>query len=219
MQKIYIINGAARSGKTTFGKLVDAELRQYGISFLHTSSINPVKQILCAYETWPENLKKAGSGVLSVLKREVTELDWSGREEDKDDYWRKAMSDLKEKINNWNPFLIHNLVMDEFSKLGPSFVGFVDIREPENIISFKEHVVTTYRFADTVETVRVTSDGAQAYNNNSDARVGEIKYDIEIDNPRESFINGEVSLWLLKCRAKTFVEQEILNGRTKERFY
>lgn len=219
MQKIYVVNGMARSGKTTLGKMISDELSKKDIPFLHTSSINPVKQILCAYETWPDSLKSAGGGVLKILKREVTELDWSGKEEDKDAYWRNAMSLLKEKINGWNPFLIHSLVMDEFDKLGREFIGLVDIREPENIVAFKNHVLKTYRFVDSVETILVTSDGAQVFDNKSDESVNKFKYDIVIDNPRSAFVDDSVALWFLRCRAKTFVEQEILEGRSKERFY
>ena len=186
---------------------------------MHTSSINPVKQALCAYETWPESLKKAGAGVLRILKREVTDYDWSGREEDKDEYWRNAMSLLKAKINEWSPTLIHGLVMDEFQRLGKDFVGLVDIREPENILSFKKHVQSVYRFVDSVETILVTSDKSLMFNNNSDARVNELRYDILIENPRNAFVDDSVALWFLRCRAKTFVEQEILEGRVKERLY
>ncbi len=208
-----------RSGKTTFGQIVGNELRERGINFLHTSSINPVKQILCAYETWPESLKKVGYGALEPLKRKITDRDWSGKEEDKDDYWRKAMSDLKAELINWSPSLIHGLVMDQFKTLGDDFVGFVDIREPENIIDFRNHILKTQRFVDSVETILVTSDRSQKFNNNSDARVNELQYDIVIENPRDSFVEDSVALWFLKCRAKSFVEQEVLEGRSKERFY
>jgi hypothetical protein len=221
MQKIYVVNGLPKSGKTTFGEIVGTQLRERerGINFLHTSSINPVKQILCAYDTWNESLKSVGYGVLRTLKNEVTDRDWSGREEDKDEYWRNAMSLLKAKINEWSPTLIHGLVMNEFKELGENFVGLVDIREPENIVSFRSHVLKTHKLVDSVETILVTSDGSSIFNNNSDTRINELKYDIIIENPRASFVNDQVALWFLRCRAKAFIEQEILEGRPKERHY
>lgn len=65
----------------------------------------------------------------------------------------------------------------------------------------------------------VTSDKSKLFNNNSDSRVNDLQYDIIVENPRNSFVSDSVALWFLKCRAKSFVEQEVLEGRQKERFY
>lgn len=217
MRKIYIVNGEVESGKTTIGKLVGKELRERGISFLHASSIDPVKSILQPFDTWGPEFRSHTSTLLR-LKSEVTNLDWSGKEEDKTPYWRKAMSNLKAKITENDPLLIHELVLNKFKNLGDSFVGFVDIREPENIQAFQEHCDSLMYGIKTAK-ILIKSDKSKQMDNRSDMSVNETQYDIVIDNTRSVFVSDEVSYWFLRAKVRTFVEQEILEGRPKERFY
>lgn len=220
MRKIYVVNGLPESGKTEFGKKVGEELARNGVNFLHTSSINPVKKALMAESTWDTTLTNDWfvKHQLKRLKAEVTDQNWSGREEDKTPYWRNAMSELKAKINGYNPTLIHRIVINEIQQLRDPFVALVDIREPENIEGFKEYCNDT-QVGFEVEKVLLKSDKSIRVENRSDLSVNETKYDIIVENPRRVFVDDSISLWFLRARARTFVEQEILEGRQKERFY
>lgn len=216
MKKIYVVNGQAESGKTLFGQIVAEQLHEKGINFLHTSSIDPVKQILKPYEGWDPKLKENIGSILLTLKKRVTNRDWDGVT--KDQYWRKAMSDLKICITEQNPFLIHNLVLDQFEKFETGYVGFVDIREPENIEAFKKHAESMV-FGLEVSKILLKSDMSIKYNNRSDLSVDQTQYDIVIENNRQVFVNDDIARWFLKAKVRTFIDQEVLEGRQKERFY
>lgn len=217
MNKIYVVNGLPESGKSEFGKQVGLVLRERGINFLHTSSINYVKMLLKPETEWDEVLSSQSliTGLRS-LKNEVTPLFWDGQT--KDDFWRKAMSDLKLKIIDYHPTLLHGLVLDEIYKLPDPRVAFVDAREPEYIRGFQEHAIQTRRDIQ-VETIFVNSDRSKIAYNFSDMSVNNMRYDIVIENLRNPFYEDNYALWFLKARAKAFVEQEILEGRTRERIY
>ena len=216
MRKIYVVNGLPLSGKTKLGELVGEELSERGINFLHTSSINPVKAILRSIDTWDPELRKNHGTILDILKKAVTNQDWDGVT--KDEYWRRAMSDLKLKMTEWNPHILHGLVLDQFKRFRKDYVGFVDIREPRNIEAFKTHCLDTV-VGIQVEKMLVVSDRSVEFSNFSDANVKDAEYDIIFENPRSVFVDDSASLWFLKARARSFVDQEILEGRTKERFY
>jgi hypothetical protein len=215
LQKIYVVNGLPLSGKTEFGKCVGAELQKYWVNFSHLSSIDPVKSVLQPITTWGDEISKNVMDLVR-LKREVVDHDWDGIT--KDGFWRKAMSDLKAKMMNENPDLIHGILWNKINLLDKPSVIFVDIREPEYISSFRKFCEEQSNGV-RVETILLTSDGAKEFNNNSDARVYEFQYDIKIENPRSAFVDDNVALWFLRCRAKAFVDQEIMEGRKKERFY
>mgnify|MGYP000686908622 CR=1 FL=1 len=219
MKKLYVLNGLPESGKTTFGKLVGEILEEKGIPFLHTSSINVVKDILKPSHLWSPELQQdpATKVTLLQLKTQVVgNLDWDGVT--KDEFWRKAMSELKLLINRHNQFFINEAVLKQFKNLSDSynkFVGFVDIRESESIQQFAQHAeVFGYR----VEKILVKSEGGANYNNFSDRDILNTKYDIIIDNSRRVF-RDEASLHFLRVRAMSFVENEVLDGRPKERIY
>lgn len=212
MKKIFILNGLPESGKTTFGKMVGEELARKGIGFLHTSSIDPVKEVLLPEEKWtPEMREGSRSAILKLFKREVTEKDWDGFT--KDEYWRKAMSDLKFKITAWNRYLIPDLILSKITALPEPFVAFVDIREPNNIRTFKEACQDS-RLQMKVGTVLVESDGAKKANNRSDESIYESEYDYIVRNDRKmSGGNPEETLKILRDKVHKFIDIAILDTR------
>lgn len=221
MNKIYVLNGYPRSGKTLFGELVGNSLKENGISFIHTSSIDPVKTILKPKKLWDNSLTSNDivKTVIEKKKKEVVgDIDWDGVT--KDEFWRKAMSDLKLKLNEWNPYLIHGLVLDKIkNSVKEPFVAFVDIREPENIAAFQEYVRRNIVSVGSIETIFVKSDQAERANNYSDNSIENMKYDIVIENNRLGFDNDSIALASLTEKANIFVEQEVLGRRRTERIY
>lgn len=122
MQKIFILNGASSSGKTTLGKLVGEELKKRGINFLHTSSIDPVKALLMPLETWDATLTINLPTLNNIkwMKERITDgKDWDGVT--KDDFWRWAMSELKTKITQEYPMLIHEFVFNKISSISEPY--------------------------------------------------------------------------------------------------
>jgi len=216
MKKIFVLNGLPESGKTTFGKVLGEELARIGINFLHTSSIDPVKEVLLPEEKWTSEMKSGSTGaILRLLKKEVTEQNWDGHT--KDDYWRKAMSDLKFKITEWNKYLIPDLILSKIALVHEPFVAFVDIREPNNIRTFKEACQDS-RLLMKVETVLIESDKAKRSNNRSDESVYEGEYDYVIKNDRNMYDgNPDLGLKELTDHAHKFIEMAVLDRRqTKE---
>lgn len=138
--------------------------------------------------------------MLVRLKSEVTNRDWDGKT--KDDYWRKAMSDLKLKVIEEFPSLINGWILRQSTKLSEPFVMFVDIREPENILSF----VTFFenRSLYQVKTVLVEGKNSIRSENYSDRIVFNMNYDYCIKN------YGDIDF--LKFTAKTFVDGVILGS-------
>src|SRR5690606_23744048 len=127
---IFIINGLPGSGKTLFGQMIGEVLTSKGISFLHTSSILPIKHIMLPLDSWsidiiPKDLWEE----LYKLRTMVTELDWDG--ETKDVFWRKVMSEIKVLATSEHPDFLNEWVMSQTDKLVEGSVVFVDIREPE----------------------------------------------------------------------------------------
>lgn len=212
MKKIFVVNGLPESGKTTFGKIVGKELEGMGINFLHASSIDPVKQILLPEDKWELEMKEGIVGtVLKLFKSQVVSEDWDGIT--KNDYWRKAMSDLKYKITEWNPYLIPNLVISKIRALPEPFVAFVDIREPENIKVFGEACRNSSLFVK-IKTILVESDRSKRSNNRSDESVYETEYDYVIKNPGKTFDGQqEISLQILTERARKFIDIAVLDTR------
>lgn len=210
IKKIFVINGLPRSGKTTFGEMVGKKLKDLGINFLHTSSIDPVKYLLCPSETWPQEFQSPEfkDGLLK-LKREVTEKDWDGKT--KDDYWRRVMSEYKHKLLENYPDLIDAWVLSKALSLEGNSVTFVDIREPESIEKFKKYCGLSIYDLD-VKSVLVTSNGAENFQNKSDESVFNYNYDYEIVNDR--LMGGEKineTLKDLDVKASMFIESAIVN--------
>lgn len=119
--QIFVINATARSGKTTFGEYVGKLLSEKGISFLHDSSILPVKRFLKEHG-WEGKF-------------------WDG--ETKDDFWRNAMYSCKCSMIENDPHIFDIYAMDlvlKMAKDDPRAVLFFDIREPHNIEQLKEYI-------------------------------------------------------------------------------
>ena len=149
------------------------------------------------------------------MKDVVTEgLDWDGLT--KDEYWRKAMSDLKALINKDFPFLTDEIVLKRTISLEKPSVTFVDIREPSNITKFIQHAASFNLYP---QTLLVKSDSSIKFENTSDLSVFDFKYDIIIENYRKQFKFDEVSRMDLQRRAINFIEMEIMEKRRTERFY
>ena len=146
---------------------------------MHASSVDPVKDILKPFSTWGDEFRN-NIGTLTLLKKEVTSDDWDGVT--KNDYWRGIMSDLKTKMTEWNPMLIHGLMLNKIYQLSVPRVAFVDIREPINIKAFQEHAIETKQDIQQVETIFLVSDRSTHANNFSDMSVQNMKYDIVIEN-------------------------------------
>lgn len=219
MQKIFVLNGASLSGKTTLGKLVGEELKIRGINFLHTSSIDPVKALLMPLETWDATLTINLPTLNSIkwMKERITDgKDWDGIT--KDAFWRWAMSELKIKITEEYPTLIHEFVFNKISTIPEPYVAFVDIREPENIQGFRDFCHLKSRNVETAAII-VKSDGGKEFENRSDLSINNYPYDVVIENPRNAFINDDVALWFLRARIKPFVDKEIVQHMKPERFY
>lgn len=219
MQKIFILNGASLSGKTTLGKLVGEELKMRGINFLHTSSIDPVKALLKPFETWDATLTINWPTMNNIrrIKESITNgKDWDGIT--KDAFWRWAMSELKIKITEEYPTLIHEFVFNKIKTIPEPYVAFVDIREPENIQGFRDFCHLKSRSIETA-TIMVKSDGGREFKNRSDLSINNYPYDIVIENPRSAFVSDEISLWFLRARIKPFVDNEIVEHKKPERFY
>lgn len=219
MKKIYVINGRPESGKTFFGKVVGEELERLKISFLHTSSIDPIKMALLPETSWDSTITDNWflRYHVRLFKKEIVgDKNWDGVT--KDNYWRKAMSELKAKITELNPFLIHGMVLGKIKKLPEPYVSFVDIREPENILSFCKYC---HEADHSIETAKVLlrSDAGKEFLNISDQSVDDLDYDVIVDNDRQSFRDLSLAGWGFRIKAATFVDQEVLGHRAKERFY
>lgn len=162
MKKIFVINGPARSGKTTFGEMVGELLEQRGIPFEHNSSINPVKMFLSSQG-------------------------WEGKKWDKktkDDYWRRAMYECKKRMIEADPHVFDRYAyerLEEISQDGGEGVLFYDIREPENIAQIVEFFRDSNPEIE-VLTVFIERECAEEFNNYADRNQRGYDYDIYIDN-------------------------------------
>ncbi len=201
--RIFVINATARSGKTTFGEYVGKLLSEKGISFLHDSSILPVKRYLKEHG-WDGKI-------------------WDG--ETKDEFWRNAMYSCKCWMIENDPHVFDRYAVDlvlEMAKDDPRAVLFFDIREPHNIEQLKEYISIS---APQVEfkTVFIERDAAPSINTPVDSKssgsevvidtsVNPIayEYDIVIDN------NG--TLEELFTKSESFVNEYVLKDdeKTKE---
>lgn len=152
--KVFVINGAAGVGKTTFEHMIGLLAEDKDIHIL--STIDFVKDIA------------RGCG-------------WDGTKDDKN---RKFLSDLKDLLTEWNdvPFkrIRHQIetlsYFDNEAGLYKESIFFVDCREPEEI-----QKLCDYFNAKSVIVRRPEAEGAKA-SNHADAEVLNYKYDIEIWN-------------------------------------
>jgi len=184
MLKIFIINGPARSGKTTFGEMVGEFLGDRSIPFEHNSSVAPVK----------EYLRNSG---------------WEGNEWDgvtKDDYWRRAMYECKCWMIEGDKHVFDKYAFERISSISESSssgVLFFDIREPENIEQMKKFFEEEHPEIE-VLAVFVDRDEGEEFANYADSSQRNYEYDVYVDN------NGDLEG--LRRASRSFIDEYILVG-------
>jgi len=187
--QIFIINGNAGCGKTTFGLFVAAFLKDKGVPFLHDSSVKPVKDFLL-------------------------ENKWEGKQWDgitKDDYWRRAMHECKCWMIEQDQHVFDKYALKkirEIDKDTNSAVLFFDIREPENIIQLVKYIQKQDSKIK-VFSVFVQRDSDCEFNNYADTNQTNYEYDIYLEN------NGDLDN--LYKNAEKFVEKYIAKVSSKSK--
>lgn len=212
MRKIYVINGFPGSGKTKFGEMVAQELKPLQISFLHSSSIAPIKHLLMPKRIWDYRIipKKYWKSI-EVIKRENVGADWDG--ETKNEFWRLKMSQFKLALIVRYPDLLNDYVLSQHARLREPSIQFVDIREPENIVFFSNYCRRRYSQI-ALASIFIQSNRAQTFNNPSDARVLQFQYDYTFINNFDEADNKK-SLTELKRNVKWFVANVLCRGIIK----
>lgn len=151
--KIYILNGKAGSGKTTFFKLIEEKCRNYVYNY---STVDLVKKVAygCGWNgsKTPENRK-----FLSDLKDLLTEWD--------DVPYKDCLKEIK-RITSLAD--IYNVEHDDWAI-------FIDCREPKEIQKFVDRLGAKTIFID-----RKIEDYNAS--NHADANVENFEYDIVINN-------------------------------------
>ena len=151
--KIYILNGKAGSGKTTFFKLIEEKCRNYVYNY---STVDLVKKVAygCGWNgsKTPENRK-----FLSDLKDLLTEWD--------DVPYKDCLKEIK-RITSLAD--IYDIEHDDWAI-------FIDCREPKEIQKFVDRLGAKTIFID-----RKIEDYNAS--NHADANVENFEYDIVINN-------------------------------------
>lgn len=151
--KIYILNGKAGSGKTTFFKLIEEKCRNYVYNY---STVDLVKKVAygCGWngEKTPENRK-----FLSDLKDLLTE--WN------DVPYKDCLKEIK-RITS---------LADIYDVEHDDWAIFIDCREPKEIQKFVDRLGAKTIFID-----RKIEDYNAS--NHADANVENFEYDIVINN-------------------------------------
>ena len=108
--KIFIVNGAGGSGKTTFERMVENIAEQEGYDIRVLSTIDYVKQI-------------------------AKTLGWDGGKTLND---RRFLSDLKDALTRWKdvPYQKIKEILEAFDFIQRIDAVFIDCREPEEIARF-----------------------------------------------------------------------------------
>ena len=152
---IYVVNGAAGSGKTTFEENIKKIVGDEYCYIL--STITPIKQI-------------------------ATMVGWNGK---KDLESRKFLSDLKDLLTKYNDYPFNYIcdqikhIEEEWAEYGitpRSIVIFVDCREPEEIKKLCDKLD-----AKSLLIRRASAENAET-SNHADANVLNYNYDIVIEN-------------------------------------
>ena len=179
-KKIFIVNGAATSGKSTFELMCnDYCFRKCSDKLVIESIINPVKCL--------------------VSNITVTDL-WDGSKDPKS---RKFLSDLKDLVTEYNNYPMRKTIeeVDIMTEYYDSPAAFIDMREAADIDKFKELYGDRYD----IQTLIVRRPGdtvaAETSNNHADRDVFEYDYDIHINN------NGDLEA--LQTLAEWFVDSYI----------
>ena len=152
---IYVVNGAAGSGKTSFEENVKKIIGEEYCYIL--STITPIKQI-------------------------ATMVGWNGK---KDLESRKFLSDLKDLLTKYNDYPFNYIcdqikhIEEEWAEYGispKSIVIFVDCREPEEIKKLCDKLDAKSLL------IRRASAENKETSNHADANVLNYNYDIVIEN-------------------------------------
>ena len=152
--KIYIVNGAPGSGKTTFENYICEKIKPYGTQF---STIDCIKEI--AYQCgWEGTKTPKDRKMLSDMKDILTE--WG-------DVPAKAVDN---SINNFRAWLVVNDYPLDKS------VVFIDCREPKEIAKLKK-----IYDAKTVLIRRESAENSEK-SNHADANVLKFDYDLILYN-------------------------------------
>lgn len=151
--KIYILNGKAGSGKTTFFKLIEEKCRNYVYNY---STVDLVKKVAygCGWNgsKTPENRK-----FLSDLKDLLTEWD--------DVPYKDCLKEIK-RITS---------LADIYDVEHDDWAIFIDCREPKEIQKFVDRLGAKTIFIDR------KIEGYNA-SNHADAEVENFNYDVVINN-------------------------------------
>lgn len=157
-RKIFIVNGAATSGKSTFELAChEYAMKSYNDFISIESIINPIKRLLLNNDIWCGDKTSKTRKLLSDLKDLLTE------------YSNYPMNRTVRSIEN--DFLLYD---------GPA--AFIDMREAADIDKFKELYGDVYD----IQTVIIRRPGdtvaAETSNNHADRDVFEYDYDIVVWN-------------------------------------
>lgn len=151
--KIYVLNGKAGSGKTTFFELIEEKCRNYVFNY---STVDLVKEVatFCGWngEKTPENRK-----FLSDLKDLLTEWD--------DVPYKDCIQEIHRIESLANSYDVNH----------SDWAIFIDCREPQEIQKFVDRLGAKTIFIDREIKGYIAS-------NHADAEVENFKYDIIINN-------------------------------------
>ena len=179
-RKIFIVNGAATSGKSTFELMCnDYCFQKHSDKLVIESIINPVKCL--------------------VSNITVSDL-WDGSKDPKS---RKFLSDLKDLVTEYNNYPMRKTIeeVDIMTEYYDSPAAFIDMREAADIDKFKELYGDVYG----IQTVIIRRPGdtvaAETSNNHADRDVFKYNYDIVVWN--------QGSLDDLNVKAEHFVDKYI----------
>lgn len=155
MEKVYIINGIAKSGKDEFVKIFAETLQSNDKNSTYVSNLSTIDP------------------VKSIFKQ----MGWNG---EKDDKSRKVLSQIKKIWTDYNDGIFKQMCdnIDFRFKMNNVDINivFIHCREPKEIRKFKK------KFGELCETILVTRDSVEIPNNASDQSVFDMEYDKYIEN-------------------------------------
>lgn len=204
MNKLFVINGYPRSGKTFFGEVFAEEARNVGINFKHLSSVDLVKMIIKDQNSWDSVLIPIENwDEMLAIRKKITDKVWDGKT--KDEYWRKVMFDTKTALGKEKPGFIEERLFAVASQVELPKIIFVDIREQYNVdflreFCHKKHPEVSFG------TIFVKSDCAEPANNGADRKIDSSLYDYIIENNRKEVTSKKASENLHKTTRK-FIQQ------------
>ena len=157
-KKIFIVNGGATSGKSTFEMMCFNYAMRKNNSFIGIESIiNPIKKLAYNNNIWSGNKEPKDRKLLSDLKDLLTE------------YCNYPMKETAHKVEN--DFLIYD---------GPA--AFIDMREAADIDKFIELYGDVYDIQTLIIRRPGDEDAAKTSSNHADRDVFDYDYDIVVWN-------------------------------------